>query len=94
MHWNQGAVGKSHVALSQGSETALRAVPDMAPRERGARRSEVEVEEASVSSWENSIHTTVKEELFAVSPEVSMQFRLAHRVIRPEFDKLRALFCT
>lgn len=85
MRWNQGAVGKSHVGLSQ---------PDIASRERGARRSEVEVEEASVSSWENSIQTTVKEELFAVSSEVSMQFCLTHRVTRTEFDKILALFCT
>jgi hypothetical protein len=61
------------VALSQESETALRAIPDMASRERGTRRADVEVEEASVLNWENSIRTTVKEELFALSPEVSFQ---------------------
>ena len=67
---NQGAVGKSHAE----SGIALRAIPDMASRERVARRSDVEVEEASVLSWENSIQTSVKEELFALSPEVSLQF--------------------
>ncbi|KAG0619567.1 hypothetical protein M758_4G148600 [Ceratodon purpureus] len=65
----QGAIGKSDVALSQESETALRVIPDVASRERVSRRADVEVEEASLLSWENSIQSTVKEELFALSPE-------------------------
>lgn len=55
----------------------------MASREQGARRLEAEVEDAKVSSWEISIQTTVKEELFAVSPEVSMQFCLINRMMNP-----------
>lgn len=64
------------MALAQESEIALRAIPDMASRVRVGRRADVEVEEASILSWENSIQATVKEELFAVSPEVSVQFVL------------------
>ena len=71
LHWNQGAIAKNHAVHE--SEVALRAITDMSAREHGARRSDLEVEEASLLSWENSIQNTVKEELFSLSPEVSLR---------------------
>ena len=70
LYWNQGAIAKNHAVHE--SEVALRGISDMSSRERGARRSDLEVEEARLLSWENSIQSTVKEELFSLSPEVSL----------------------
>ncbi|XP_024371913.1 uncharacterized protein [Physcomitrium patens] len=65
----QGAVGKTQVAMPQTSEITLRAIPDTALRERVVRRADVEMEEAHISDWEHSTQMTIKEELYAVSPE-------------------------
>lgn len=60
------------MAMPQTSEITLRAIPDTALRERVVRRADVEMEEAHISDWEHSTQMTIKEELYAVSPEVSL----------------------
>lgn len=61
------------MAISQGNDTTLGSVPDTGPREHAARRVGMEVEEATVSNWEESTQMTIKGELHAVSPEVSLR---------------------